>query len=168
MKIFTDRNFRTFFLVGMGIYFIVEHGTREHSVSTEDLIELKGKIIDYSFKDNTGWRRQGQQYYIYLDEYPNKFQIKADYLRYFDKEIFKENFESGTILEISFPKYQEHLIGTKEAVLLTSLSINSYEYISQRQTIEFEKSSKSSNSDYLLGIIFIILGVLVFLFHNKL
>jgi hypothetical protein len=168
MKIFTDRNIRTLFLVGMGIYFIIEHKTRERPESTEDLINLNGKIIDYSFKDNTGRRKQGREYYIFLNEYPNKFQIKADYLRYFNKEIFENNFKSGRKVNLSFPKHQEHLIGTNEAVFLTSLSINSYEYLSREQTLEFEKSSKSSNSSYYLGIVFIILGILVFLLHDKL
>ncbi len=104
MNLLTDKNLRTLFLVGMGIYFIFEQATREHPESTNDLIDLNGRITHYSFEDNTGWRRNGHHYYIFLKEYPNKFQLKADYLRYFNKSQFEMNFKTGNRVKLSIPK----------------------------------------------------------------
>lgn len=167
MKLFTDRNIRTLFLIGLGIYFIVEHGTRERPESTKDLFDLNGSILEYSFKDNAGWRGTGHQYYLFLDEYPNKFQVKADYLRYFNKLQFEQNFKPGNQVKLSVFGNQEHLIGTEEAVFLTSLSVNGFEYLSKKEAIKFEMSSAASNSDYILGIVFILLGILVFVFYER-
>ena len=167
MKYLTDRNFRTLFLIGMGIYFIIEHSIHERPKSTKELIDLNGRISEYSFEDNTGWRRNGHQYYIYLDGYPTKFQVKADYLGFFDKEQFENNYKQGSRVKLSIPKYQEHLVGTEGNVFLTSISVNGLEYLAKHETINREINLVSSNSDYILGGIFIGLGILVFLFYGQ-
>ncbi|MEQ9219873.1 MAG: hypothetical protein RLO17_17595 [Cyclobacteriaceae bacterium] len=167
MKYLIDRNFRTLLLIGMGVYFIVEHLTHERPISTADLIDLNGKVSHYSFQDYTGWKKMGKQYYVYLDEYPNKFQISANYLGFFNKARFELNFKSGERIKLTIPKYQEHLIGTEDAVFLTSFSINGSQYLSKKETLEFEKESESSNSDYILGTVFIALGTLEYFFNDK-
>ncbi|ADR21935.1 hypothetical protein MATR_04310 [Marivirga tractuosa] len=167
MKFLTDRYIRSLFLIGLGIYFIVEHEIRERPQSTEDLIDLHGTITDYSFKDNTGWRGNGRQYYIYLDGYPTKFQVKADYLRFFNKQQFEYNFKRDSRVKLSIPRYQESLVGTDENVFLTSISVNGFEFLSKDETISREITMATSNSDYILGGVSIVIGILIFLFYDK-
>ncbi len=167
MKYLTDRNFRAFLLVGMGIYFIIEHLTHERPLSTADLVDLNGKVSHYSFQDKTGWKKMGKQYYVFLDEFPNKFQISANYLRFFNKSLFEQSFKPGNRIKLSIPKYQEHLVGTEEPIFLTSFSISGHEYLSKKETLEFETASESSNSDYILGTVCMTLGIVVFFFHDR-
>lgn len=167
MKFFTDRNMRTLLLTVVGIYFIVEHSISERPMSTSDLVDLEGTISHYSFEDNTGSRGAGRQYYIYLNEYPTTFQIKADYLRFFDKSAFENNFITGQGFKGSIYKNQEHLIGTEETIFLTSLSVHTVEYLSKTEAIGQEANMAESNSSYYLGIFCIILGILSFIFYGR-
>jgi hypothetical protein len=59
------------------------------------------------------------------------------------------------------------LIGSEEPVFLTSFSISGHEYLSKKETLEFESASESSNSDYILGTVCIALGIIVFVFHDR-
>ena len=168
MRFLTNSYIRALFLIGMGIYFIVEHELRERPQSSEDLIDLSGTINSYSFEDNTGWRKNGRRYYISLDDYTNKFQISANYLRFFDKAKFERNVEKGNRVKISIPEYQKHLIGTEEVILINSLTVNGFRYLSKQESIQFEKASAESNSDYILATVFISVGIMVFIFHDRL
>lgn len=151
----------------MGIYFIVEHNLRERPTSVDQLTDIVGTLDHYSFRDNIGWKKQSHIYFISLDEYPNKFQIKADYLRFFNKYLFEESVHKGHHIKISIPNYNKHLIGKDEAVFITSLSANSLDFLSKQETINYEIESGQSNSDYIFGCTLFVIALLYFFLHGK-
>lgn len=166
MRYLKDKYIRGFLLIGMGVFTIIMDFTHERPLSSKELFDLSGNISMYSFEENTGIRRNGYEYYIYLEGYSTKFQIKADYLHFFDKNHFILSFKSGSPTHLSIPKYQENLIGTEEKVFLTSLSINGFEYLSKTEVIKRETKLSSSYSSYILGGVSIALGILVLFFFD--
>lgn len=151
----------------MGIYFIVEHNFRERPTSMDQLTDIVGTLDHYSFRDNIGLKKQSHEYFISLDEYPNKFQIKSDYLQFFNKYLFEESVQKGHHIKITVPNYKKQLIGTDETVVITSLSANSLEFLSKQETINYEIDSSQSNSDYIFGGTLIIIALLYFFLHGK-
>lgn len=148
----------------MAIYFYYTEATRERLSTTDDLVALEGRLINYSFKDNTGFKKQGHTYYIYLNEFSCTFQIKADYLRFFNRPQFENNVKPNDRFKLTIPKYQEHLLRSSETVFITSLSVNSIEYITAERTLKADANS----SGYNLAFLFAIGGVVSALFHKQL
>jgi hypothetical protein len=160
-----DRNFRLVFFFGATIYFLLYETVRDKIRTEEDLVYQEARVIDYEFKDQTGYRRNGHQYYLYMDNFPNKFQIPANFLQYFDKSRFIELFEPNEIVEFSIPKYQEKLLGTTDAVFLYSLKVGSLRYYYEKDTLSMEPD----NSNYYLAVLFFIGGIatLIYYRHKK-
>lgn len=140
------------------IYFSYTGVTREKIESENDLTEIKGTFSTYSFKDRTGSRKQGRQYYIWLENYQNAFQIKADYLGGFDKNLFVSSIKKGDDIKITFPKAHLDRLNSEENVMITSIKANRKIYLSQDDTLKKEEDLASSNMDYYLAFGFLIVG----------
>lgn len=71
---------------------------KEKAESTNELAVAKGKIISYSFLDDS---RGIHQYTIRLSGYPATFQIPSDFAKYFAKDRFQSNLKKGDSLSVS-------------------------------------------------------------------
>ena len=161
-KYLTERHFGLAFGVMAFIYFLYTGLTRDKIQSKEDLTEVQGKFLNYSFKDNTGYKRQGHEYYIWIDTFKNAFQIKADYLGIFKGIDFISNVRRGDNVEFTIPKFQTDKLKTDENVFVTSIKVKRSTYLSKDETLEIEKGIASSYTDFFLAGGFLVVGLVVY------
>ncbi len=144
------------------VYFSYQGLTKEKIKSEDDLAEVQGNFLKYSFKDNTG-RRQGHQYYIWIDGYRNAFQIKADYLGIFKGIEFITTVRRGDNVQFTIPKFQANKLNSDENVFVTSIKVKRSTYLSMEKTLEMEKGIASSYADFFLAGGFFIVGLVVYI-----
>lgn len=70
----------------------------ENNPITNELAVAEGKIISYSFLDDS---RGVHQYTIRLSGYPATFQIPSDFVKYFARDRFDSNLKKGDTLAVS-------------------------------------------------------------------
>jgi hypothetical protein len=159
----TEGYFGLLFGVIAFVYFLYTELTRVKIESEGDLTEVHGKFLNYSFKDNTGYKRQGHEYYIWIDSYQNAFQIKADYLGIFKGAEFITTVRPKDKIQFTIPKFQTNKLNTDENVLVTSIKVNRSTYLSKDKTLEIEKRIASSYTDFVLAGLFLIVGLVVYI-----
>ena len=103
------------------IYFLFTGLTKEKITSANDLIEIRGKYLKHSFKDNKGFKNFTHQYYIWLENNSNTFQVKAGYLGIFDAREFLRNVNQGDDLTFTIPKRLIEKLNSTGNVFLTSI-----------------------------------------------
>jgi len=162
-KYLTEGHFGLLFGVTAFIYFLYIGLTREKIESENDLTEVHGKFSNYSFKDNTGNKRQGHQYYIWIDSYRNTFQIKADYLKIFNGVEFITTVRRGDDIKFTIPKFQTNKLNSDENVFVTSIKVKRTTYLSKDKTLQMEKEIASSYLEFFLAGGFLIVGLVVYI-----
>jgi hypothetical protein len=145
------------------IYFSYQGLTREKIKSKDDLTEVQGNFLDYSFKDNTGYKRLGHQYYIWIEGYQNPFQIKADYLGIFKGVEFITTVRRGDKVQFTIPKFEANKLNSDENVFVTSIKVKRSTYLSMDKTLEIENEILSSYADYFLAGGFFLVGLVVYI-----
>jgi hypothetical protein len=161
-KYLQDRYLGLIFCIAFSIYFTYEFFTGDKVESEDDLIEIEGRLADYSFKDGTGYKRIGHEYYLLLDNYSNVFQIKADYLNDFKALDFISTVNKGNKVSFTIPRSQQKNLNTKENVLVTSIKVKRKTYLDKNNVIETEQSYT-----LLYGAFgFLVLGLLIFKFRR--
>lgn len=162
-KYLTEGHFGLLFGVIAFIYFLYTGLTKEKIDSENDLTEVRGKFSNYSFKDNTGHKRQGHQYYIWIDRYQNAFQIKANYLSVFKGVEFITTVRPGDDIQFTIPKFQANKLNSDENVFVTSIKVKRAIYLSKDKTLEIEKGIASSYDDFFLAGLFLTVGLVVYI-----
>lgn len=155
----------TIIAIGLGILMIYSKFQGPKLQSQSDTTEIIGHLKNYSFKHLPSGGRTGtvKQYYIWLDEYPCTFQIKADYLPIFDQSTFLVKVNLGDKLKVTIPKeYENRLSKQDEFIFITSLSSLSTDYLRIENTIKKE----NDNFYFYLGILFIV-GALIYYFLKR-
>jgi hypothetical protein len=155
------KNFLTLFLVVIGIYFIQEE-IRKPDLTTEDsIVFIEGRVIDYSFHESPRIKGPGNlyHYYIWLDEYISRFQVKADYTPFFDVTEFQRTVIKGDTIKLAIPKRHLQKLKKGDDVRVLSLSKNTIDYLRLNDTIQNE------NKQYMLyaGILFIGVGLFYYI-----
>ena len=161
-KYLTEEHFALAFGIIAFIYFLYNGLTREKIESKDDLTEIQGKFLDYSFKDNTGRKRQGHEYYIWIDTYKNAFQIKADYLGIFRGSEFITTVRRGDDIKFTIPKFLTEKLNSDENVFVTSIKVKRSTYLNEEKTLEIEKGIASSYAEFFLAGGFLIVGLVVY------
>jgi|SRR5688572_4413556 len=156
-KYIQDKYLGLFFCIGFSIYFTYDFITKEKIESEKDLVEVQGKLADYSFRDGTGRKSVGHEYYISLDSYSNQFQIKADYLDKFKAFDFVTLVRPGDNVTFTIPKSQVEKLNVGN-VFVTSIRVERRTYLDKRDVLENEKSMALL---YGAGA-FLILGFIIF------
>ena len=120
-----------------------------------DLTLIKGRIKDYSFTYESSGRGMSRKFYIWVDGYKSKFQIKAAFLPYFYQTKFEQDLAIGDSIEIAIPieQYKDIFLGKK--VLAYSIESNSRNYLASKDTI----ADNDETIGLYFGIAFIIIGV---------
>ena len=141
----------------MGLFFLYHQIQRPNLKTEKDLIEIKGKIVDYSFTREIGYRATLKKYYIWLDQYPCTFQIKADFLPFFSEYRFKKAVKRGDRIKLTIPK-EYNLMKKNEYLFITSLSKLNEQFLKKENTLEKE----NDNFDIYAGFLFIIGGLIYY------
>jgi len=157
-KYLQDKYLGLFFCIGFSIYLNYKFFTKEKIESDKDLVEIQGRLSDYSFKDGTGRKRMGHEYYILLDNYSNQFQIKADYLNDFKGVDFITTVNRGDKVVFTIPKSEQEKLNSTDNVFVTSIKVKRKSYLDKNKVIETEKSYT-----VLYGALgFLVLGFIIF------
>jgi hypothetical protein len=161
-KHFSEKHFGLLFGIIAFMYFSYQGLTREKIESKDDLTEVQGKFLNYSFKDDVGYKRQGHQYYIWIDNYRNPFQVKADYLGIFKGAEFLKTVKQGDNIKFTIPKFQINKLNTNKSVFVTSVTVKRSTYLSKEETFEIEKGVATLYGDFLLAFGFLLVGLVVY------
>jgi len=165
-KYFNIGNLGLFFVFGPFTYLLFTGLTREKLASNKDLIEIKGTYLRHSFKDKTSYKNLSHEYYFWIKNYENTFQIKADYLRVFNKQDFLTNVKNGDYLILTIPKRLKEKLNSEDIIFVTSIEINRLAYLDKNKVLEIEKTLAESHDDYFLAIIYLIVGLFIY-FRNR-
>lgn len=144
-------------------YFIYSGLTREKITSDEDLVEIRTSYLRHSFVDNEGFKNFTHQYYIWTENQKLSFQVKPDYLRIFNKADFIKTVVQGDTLTFTVPKGQLNKSGTDDHYFVTSIESEGTIYLDKNEVLRIERKSSSSNSDYYIGTMFLVVGLFVYL-----
>jgi len=162
-KYLNEGHLGLFFGLTAFVYFLFTGLTREKITSDNDLVEIRGKYLRHSFKDNTGFKNFTHQYYIWIENYSKAFQVKAGYLGIFNTQEFLRNVSQGDDLTFSIPKRLIEKLNSADNVFLTSIEGGGRTYLDKNKVLEIEKDLATSNSDYFFGMGFLIAGLIVYL-----
>lgn len=152
------------FAVAVSLFFFYHQFERPKVKTSADILHLEGKVIGYSFQLKPGFRATLKQYYIWLDNYPCSFQIKADFLSYFYQTKFENEIKTGDIIKLTIPKEFENQIWNKNNnVFILSASKNSTDYLSLDETIPKE----NDNFDIYAGLFFLTAGIVFYVLKKN-
>lgn len=142
----------------IGLLMLTDTLTKEKIDEHTKLIELKSPLKSYNFYDGT---RGHKHYYFYCNNYCNKFQIKADYLDYFNKE----NFPTQTGTEITFRISENDYIRINDCnkIFVYDISTKNQTLLSLKKVIEFERK----RIDLIFSILFILGATIAFIVRYR-
>jgi hypothetical protein len=160
-----DKYTATVAAVSVGLFFFYHQTTRPNLSSNDDILLLEGRVVDYSFKRGTpSLRATSKLYYIWLDNYPCTFQIKADFLSFFYQSNFEREIRKGDSITLSIPNDKKKQIWDRnKTVFILSASKNSTSYLSIDETVPKE----NDKFDIYAGLFFISAGVVYYVLKSK-
>jgi len=149
--------FISIILIFSGLFFISHYFLKDKVNSKLDLMEINGRLYDYSFKENRGIRNHTFDYNIYLSEYSTRFQISADLVDGFNRIHFEQTVKTGDSLRILISQNDYKKISSKESTTVFGIENHNGIYM------EAENSIRVFNSTFTLygGLAFIIAGILL-------
>lgn len=163
MKKYLNEGYLGLFLGVLAFLYFLHSGlTKEKITSNNDLREIRGNYLRHSFKDNTGFKNMGYEYYIWAEPYTNAFQIKADYLKLFNSQTFLSRVNKGDKIIFTIPKRQIEKLNSDEKVFVTSIEIEGRTYLNKNIVLEIEKDLATSIADYFIGSVYLIAGLFVY------
>jgi hypothetical protein len=117
--ILNDRKlFAGMLLIVVGLFFTGVPLFMDKVHSKSDLVEISATLRNCSFDEHRGPRYHTYLYYLYLNNYPNTFQISADFVPYFDKDYFEKTVQSGDTLHVFISRHDYAAIDYQEKVKL--------------------------------------------------
>ena len=130
----------------------------------DDITFLEGNVADFSFEIKSGYKSSLKQYYIWLDNYPCTFQIKADFLPYFFQSRFEDEIKKGDKIRVAIPKDFENQIWERNKnIFILSASKDYIDYLNINETLEKE----NDNFDIYAGLLFAMFGVSYYFLKKK-
>jgi hypothetical protein len=160
-----DKYTATVVAIAVGLFFLYHQTTRPTLSSKNDILNIDGRITNHSFKiGGPSARATSKQYYIWLDNYPCTFQIKADFLSFFRQTLFESEIIKGAELHLTIAKdYRDKLFEKGTSIFILSASHKSTEYLSLQDTIPKE----NDKFDIYVGSLFIFAGLVYYVLKNR-
>ena len=132
------------------IFYFGKHKINSHN----DLIEIIDCLRDYSFYEHKGFRNHTYNYYIYLNNYNNKFQITADNIEWrFDKTLFLKRVRIGDTLTMTIPKFKKLKLNDGSKIELFSIKLNGINFLNEDDSISTYNTEAPL---YMSGLLFLI------------
>lgn len=148
-----------FFVGVIGLFMLTGSLTKEKISQKTKFIELKSKLTTYNFHDGS---RGYKYYYFYCDNYCNKFQIKADYINYFDKINFP--IHTGTELKFKISEKDFNSKSDCNKIFVYEISTEEQILLNLNEILEFE----NKRFNIILPCLFILGATIVFAIrYNK-
>lgn len=159
-----DKYFVTVLTVAIALFMLYHQFERPNLNTPDKILHLQGQVDEYSFQRKPGYRATLKQYYIWLDNYPCTFQIKADFLSFFNQTGFESEIRTGDKLNLTIPKELESQLYERGThVFILSASKNSTNYLSLKDTIPKE----NDNFDIYVGLFFMAGGVVYYILKSR-
>jgi hypothetical protein len=139
----------TFFIASVALFYL--YFGREPIRGRDDITFIKGPFKKYSWID---YGVHGASLTFKLQNYSNRFKIKADFFSILHKDKFK-SIPYGDTLTIGIPNsFVKHLNKPKQLFFIYSIASNDFNYLDLKETI------KIHNTPGLLvgAVVFVILG----------
>lgn len=150
-------------LIVVGLFFTGVPLFMDKVHSKSDLVEISATLRNCSFDEHRGPRYHTYLYYLYLNNYPNTFQISADFVPYFDKDYFEKTVQSGDTLHVFISRHDYAAIDYQEKVKLFGIyKDNTTYYLNCDQVIQ----KYNDGLQLYGGLIFIFVGLLLFYFNK--
>lgn len=144
----------------MGFLGIFCYFSKDKVDSKLDLMEINGKLYNYSFEEFGGIKSHRYDYTIYLSGYSTRFQISTELVGEFKRTYFEQNVEPGDSLRILISKNDYKKIGIKP--FTSVFGIENYNGV----YTEADNSIRAYNSPFTLlygGLAFVIGGIFLIL-----
>jgi len=162
--LFKDRKLLASILfIFFGLLFSCFYLLKDEVRTKSDLVEINVNLSNFSFIEHNGAKKSIFEYYLYFSGYNNKFQIIADFLEYFDKDFFERNIKIGDDIRIYIPLNDFNNIKNQDKVKLFGIHGKSMIFLDCQSTID----KYNSELPIGFGLIFIILGGLIFYFNKE-
>lgn len=145
------------FLMIFGLFFLSHSLTKEKINNNTRFLELNATVKSYDFHNGS---RGYKQYYIYCNEYCNIFQIKADYVDFFNSKDFPKN--TGAKLKFIISKNDYDKLNECNKTFVYGISYKSENLLLLKNVINQEKF----RFDLIFPFIFIF-GSIILFFKNK-
>lgn len=150
--------------VAVGLFMLFHQFERPNLKTSDKILHIQGQVDQYSFQRKPGYRATLKQYYIWLNNYPCTFQIKADFLSFFNQTGFETEIKTGDKLNLTIPKELENQLYESGAhVFILSAAKNSTNYLSLTDTIPKE----NDNFDIYAGLFFIAGGIVYYILKSR-
>ena len=150
------------FIVGV-LVFVFEF-TKPSINSDADLINIEGTLSHYSFEQYFELKNEKTEYYLWLNEYPCKFQISADFEPFFYKSGFENEINPGDKISILIPLVSQiDLSNSQETVRLFSINKYSTNYLNKNDALK----AYNSHMLKLLGLIALVISLVSFFIKRK-
>ena len=127
------------------------------------MFDIRSTYSKHSFLENAGYRGIGKEYYIWLQDYSNPFQIRADYVAGFDKDLFELKVKEGDKIKLSVTNKDKSRLNSTENIPITSVSVNGRTYLEKDTVMKVENSFYHRNLEYLVGLFWLVCGLGVFI-----
>jgi len=160
ISIIIKNHWLEFFIGFIGIFLLVDSLTKEKINDKTEFIELKDNLKSYEFFDGA---RGHKHYYFYCENYCNKFQIKADYIDFFDKNDFPKTKNVELIFKVSKKDFKNK--SNCDKIFVYNIETKQQNLLSISKVLEFE----SKNFAIIIPTLFILGATIVFIIRkNKL
>jgi len=161
-SIWNDRSSRASALLMLAsVGLLVAFAARPTVRNTGDLVTIHGTLTDHSFYD--GWRRS-HSYYVWLAEYPARFQIGADSVPVFAKAKFESEAFPGDLLTISIPsEFRAKLTSSSSNVLAFGISDPNAVYLDADSAVANYNNPLGSIMAVAMGL----LGAILFIVRQS-
>jgi hypothetical protein len=162
--IWIDTYIVTIATISIGILFFVHQFEKPNLKTKDDIMFLEGNVADFSFEIKSSYKASLNQYYIWLNNYPCTFQIKADFLPYFFQSRFEDEIKKGDKIRVAIPRdFENKLLKNDEFIFILSASKDYIDYLNLNETLEKE----NDNFDIYAGLLFSMFGIGYYLFKRK-
>lgn len=124
----------------IGLLLLILYLSKPTAKSEDDLLQIKGRLADYSFKEKQGGRGTLYLYYIWLENYSNAFQIKAGFVDYFRRFTFENKISPKEMLYFTIPKDRRNrLNNSKSEIFVMSIDSDQENFLDKKTTLRSEK-----------------------------
>jgi hypothetical protein len=151
-----------FFMIIVGFLFLGWYFLKDKVKSKSDIVEIRGSLRDYSFAENEGLRNHTFSYFLYFNNYNNRFQISADIIDYFNKKYFEKTIKRGDTLKVCISQKDFKKLNKQGKLNLFGIYDNQTTYLDCNNVIYLYNSTLTLYS----GLIFILVGLVLY-YVNK-
>ena len=147
-------------LIIIAIAFLGFYIAKDKIYSKHDLEEVSGTLIDFRFYESKSFNRELYDYTISLSDYPNSFQIIADFVKKFNKSSFQQTVRFGDKLFLAISKKDYQKIINKKRIKIFGIRSDTIVYMNVNDAI------KEYNSQLpLFGFVAIMIMGIIGTFH---